>query len=164
MQNNADTDKIRVFKHICQEHQLKVTPQRFAIFRQLSGLNTHPSADAIYQIVKKRYPNISFDTVNRTLQTFAKIGIVDVVEIFGGPKRFDPNLNNHHHLHCTRCGKVFDFCSRAYDNLDIPDGIDEQFQVISKRVVLKGICKACLKINLSATKKNKPKPNERRKK
>jgi len=106
-------------------------------------LDTHPTADAIYQIVKKEYPHISFDTVNRTLLTFSEIGIVDVVEIFGGAKRFDPNVESHHHLHCTRCGKVFDFYNRAYDNLKVPKAVDAQFKVVSKRVVLKGVCKKC---------------------
>jgi len=145
MHKNSHADKADTFKQICQEHQLKITPQRFTIYQELLGLNTHPTADAIYQIVKKHHPNISFDTVNRTLLTFAKIGIVDVVEIFGGAKRFDPNVANHHHLHCTQCGKVLDFYNRAYDNLEVPESVDEQFRVTSKRVVLRGICKGCLK-------------------
>ncbi len=106
-------------------------------------MDTHPTADAIYQIVKGEYPNISFDTVNRTLLTFAEIGIVDIVEIFGGAKRFDSKVTTHHHLHCIRCGNVFDFYCRAYDNLKVPEEVCEQFQVVSKRVVLKGVCKTC---------------------
>jgi Fur family peroxide stress response transcriptional regulator len=145
MQKNGRADKTHAFLQICQEHHLKVTPQRVAIYQELLNSDTHPTADAIYQIVKKEYPNISFDTVNRTLLTFAEIGIVDVVEIFGGAKRFDPNVTNHHHLHCTQCGKIIDFQNRAYDNLKVPEGVHEQFQVISKRVVLKGICRACHK-------------------
>jgi Fur family peroxide stress response transcriptional regulator len=145
MQKNNRAEKNHKFLEICQEHHLKVTPQRVAIYQELLDLDTHPTADAIYQTVKKEHPNISFDTVNRTLLTFAKIGIVDVVEVFGGAKRFDPNVANHHHLHCTQCGKVLDFYNRAYDNLEVPEGVHEKFQVISKRVVLKGICKECLK-------------------
>ncbi len=143
MQKVARKDKIHEFVGFCQAHQLKVTPQRMAIFNQLLNLDSHPTADAVYQIVRKKYPNISFDTVNRTLLTFSKIDIVDVVEIFGGAKRFDPNLKNHHHLHCNQCGKVFDFYSRAYDNLKVPEELHAQFQVTSKRVVLKGLCNEC---------------------
>ena len=144
MHKNRQADISHRFLQICREHHLKVTPQRVAIYEELLNLDTHPTADAIYQIVKRQYPNISFDTVNRTLLTFARIGIVDTVEIFGGAKRFDPNVGNHHHVHCTQCGKILDFHSRAYDNLDVPEEIDERFQVVSKRVILKGICKECL--------------------
>jgi Fur family peroxide stress response transcriptional regulator len=145
MQKENRLNKFKAFLQTCHKHGLKITPQRVAIFQELLISTTHPTADAIYQIVKKEYPNISFDTVNRTLQTFAEIGIVDVVEIFGGAKRFDPNVTNHHHLHCTQCGKIIDFKNRSYDDLEVPEEVRENFKVISKRVVLKGICKTCLK-------------------
>ncbi len=143
MKQESAEDKTREFVDLCHEHGLKVTPQRVTIYREIITMDTHPTADAIYQIVKKEYPNISFDTVNRTLQTFADIGLVDVMEVFGGAKRFDPNVDDHHHLHCIRCGHVIDFFNRTYDELDVPEEIQEEFTVLGKRVVLKGICKAC---------------------
>ena len=145
MQKVEQPNKTNEFVQICQKHNLKVTPQRAAIYQKLLDSDTHPTADAIFQIVKREYPNISFDTVNRTLLTFANIGIVDIVETFGGAKRFDPNVANHHHLHCTQCGKIIDFQNQIYDNLKVPEGISDNFQVIRKRVVLKGLCKICLK-------------------
>jgi len=65
------------------------------------------------------------------------------MEVFGGAKRFDPNVGDHHHLHCIRCGHVIDFYNRTYDQLDVPEEIREEFTVLGKRVVLKGICRAC---------------------
>ena len=143
MQENNRADKISRFIEICHENNLKITPQRIAIYKGLLNLHTHPSVDDIFRIVKREYPNISFDTVNRTLLTFAEIGLVDVVEIFGGAKRFDPNVKNHHHLHCTKCGKILDVYSREFDDLKIPGEISAKFQIISKRVILKGICREC---------------------
>ena len=143
MQNPDRTDQIHAFRAICQAHQLKVTPQRYAIYTELLNLDTHPTADEIFQIIQRHYPNISFDTVHRTLMTFAQIGIVQVVETFGGAKRFDPNRSPHHHVHCTQCGKILDFRSRIFDQLKIPAGVRQQFHVINTRVVLKGICKTC---------------------
>ena len=145
MHKSTHEDKIQAFLNICRTHQLKITPQRVAIYRELLDLNIHPTADAVYQIVKNEYPNISFDTVNRTLVTLAVIGLVDVVETFGGAKRFDPNVADHHHLHCTRCGKIFDFHNQGYDNLEVPKDIQSRFQVASKRVVLRGICIGCVR-------------------
>ena len=143
MQTNHPTGKTQAFLEICRLHQLKVTPQRVAIYRELLNSDMHPTADAIFQTVKNEYPHISYDTVNRTLLTFAEIGVVDVAETFGGAKRFDPNVINHHHLHCTQCDKIIDFQNQAYDNLHVPVGVRKNFQIISKRVVLKGICKDC---------------------
>lgn len=143
MNNQEITEKITAFIERCRRHQLKITPQRVAIYRELLQSELHPSADALYQIVKREFPNISFDTVNRTLLTFANIGVASVVEIFGGAKRFDPNTTDHHHMHCIQCGKIADFHHSRFDNLDDPEDIPEDFRILDKRIVLKGICNDC---------------------
>jgi Fur family peroxide stress response transcriptional regulator len=81
--------------------------------------------------------------VSRTLLTFAEIGIVDLVEVYGGAKRFDPNVKSHHHLHCVSCGHIRDFQNDQFNNLDIPVEIRQQFTVLNSRVILKGICDKC---------------------
>ena len=143
MQNPHLNRYVEQFIETCRVHQLKITPQRVAIYRALIQSDQHPTADLMFRTVKEEFPNISFDTVNRTLLTFADIGVVDVVEVFGGPKRFDPDLGDHHHLHCVTCGKIIDFENERYSDLDVPEAIAGKFKVISKRVVLKGFCDAC---------------------
>jgi len=135
--------RVQEFIETCRHHRLKITPQRVAIYRALIQSDQHPTADLMFRTVQADFPSISFDTVNRTLLTFADIGLVDVVEVFGGPKRFDPDIDDHHHLHCIACGTIFDFENDAYTNLDVPETIAGKFKVISKRVVLKGLCAAC---------------------
>lgn len=135
--------RIADFIAACRQHQLKVTPQRVAVYRELIQSEQHPTADMMFQAVRNEYPNMSFDTVNRTLLTFAGVGLVDVVEVFGGPKRFDPNIEDHHHLHCMACGQIIDFDHDNYTHLEVPAEIARRFTVISKRVVLKGLCAAC---------------------
>ena len=143
MQGKEPNTLLQNFIEKCQVHNLKVTPQRVAIYRDLLNSTEHPTVDAMFQIVKKKFPNISFDTVSRTMLTFAEIGLVDLVEVYGGAKRFDPNVSNHHHLHCVSCGKIFDFHSDHYNNLEIPDDVRRAFTVLTSRVVLKGICEKC---------------------
>jgi len=140
-------EKIEDCIEIFHRHQLKITPQRVAIYRELLQSDTHPSADSLYQTVKKEYPNISFDTVNRTLLTFVSIGLATIVEIFGGPKRFDPTVTDHHHLHCIQCGKITDFHHSDFDCMDDPEDVPDNFRIIGKRIVLKGICNACSRKN-----------------
>jgi Fur family peroxide stress response transcriptional regulator len=143
MQGVSENMLLKNFVETCKTSNLKVTPQRIAIYRELLNSTEHPTVDAMFQSIQKQFPNISYDTVSRTMLTFAEIGIVDLVEVFGGAKRFDTNVTNHHHLHCVSCGKIFDFNSDHYNNLDIPDEIQQQFRVLSSRVVLKGICDQC---------------------
>ncbi|MCK5707633.1 MAG: transcriptional repressor [Candidatus Aureabacteria bacterium] len=128
----------------CKKHKLRVTPQRVAIYQALRQDRTHPTADAVYQNVKAECSNISLDTVNRTLIKFAEIGFIDTVACSGQGKKYDPNNKLHHHLKCIKCGKIIDFYNKKYDKLNVPENIEEGFTVISKKVVLTGICKKCL--------------------
>jgi Fur family peroxide stress response transcriptional regulator len=83
--------------------------------------------------------------VNRTLLTFADVGLVDIVKGQSGPRRFDPNTNSHHHIYCVNCGEIIDFTNKDYDDLKIPKDILQDYDIVSKRVVLKGVCKKCKK-------------------
>lgn len=145
MQRKTSKDLHKFFTDKCKQHNLKVTPQRMAIYTELIKLKNHPSAEAMFQKVRRQFRNISFDTVNRTLFTFSEIGLVDIVEGHGRPRRFDPDMNMHHHFHCIKCGNITDFRNDAYDNLEIPENIEQKFMVIRKRVVLKGSCDKCSK-------------------
>ena len=145
MQGRGKHTRLNNFAETCKARHLKVTPQRMAIYRELLGSTKHPTVDDMFQIIKREFPNISYDTVSRTMLTFAEIGIVELVEVYGGAKRFDPNVTEHHHLHCVSCGKILDFHSDQYKNLGIPDEVRQNFRVLSTRVVLKGICEQCSK-------------------
>ncbi|UCE42398.1 MAG: transcriptional repressor [Candidatus Aminicenantes bacterium] len=145
MQKQSVSDCLDPFIELCKKFDLKITPQRCAIYKELTQAKNHPTADEMFTIVKKEFPNISYDTVNRTLLTFAEIGLVDVILTKGGPRRFDPDMENHHHFHCIHCGKIVDFYSDEFDNLGIPDHIQDDFTVYTKRVVLNGVCQKCRK-------------------
>lgn len=134
-----------LFRHKCKEHNLRITPQRSAIYKELIKSKDHPSASTIFNQVREIFPDISFDTVNRTLLTFAEIGIVSTVEGYGEPKRFDPNTELHHHFRCIKCNKIIDFQHKFFDKIKIPQDIKKQFTVLSKRVLLEGICDKCVK-------------------
>ena len=132
-----------LFSWTSKQYGLKITPQRTAIVQELLKAKDHPTADDIYQRIVKKMPNISFDTVNRTLLTFSKIGITKVVEGYGQAKRYDPDLGIHHHFRCIRCGRIIDFHNRDYDNIAVPAEISKRFTVTSKKVVLEGLCGKC---------------------
>jgi Fur family peroxide stress response transcriptional regulator len=137
------SELLDIFYRRSKEHGLKITPQRSAIYKELLRAKDHPTADDIYKRIVKRIPNISFDTVNRTLLTFSKIGITDVVEGYGQPKRYDPDMEIHHHFRCIQCNSIIDFHNKEFDNITVPEEINKQFTVINKKVVLEGLCSKC---------------------
>lgn len=127
----------------CRRDGLKVTPQRIAIYAALLEMKDHPSADFVYRKMSALHPTISFDTVNRTLQTFAEIGVIDIVESYSGARRFDTDTTPHHHLHCVRCGGISDFHDTELDAVRVPDSIASTHKVLGKRLVVSCICQEC---------------------
>ena len=132
-----------LFRQKCKEYNLKTTPQRVVIYNEIRNSKEHPCTDNMFKKVRRIFPDISFDTVNRTLLTFTEIGILNVVEGHGGPKRFDPDLNNHHHFWCIRCNNIIDLYNKSYDNMKIVKGVQKGFTVLRKKVILEGICNKC---------------------
>jgi len=135
--------KILWFEGQCRKFGLKVTPQRIAIYRELLQTDEHPSAEMLYEKVKKIFPSISLDTVNRTLLTLNEIGAAFTVEGSGDAKRFDGGLNEHQHFKCVKCKRIIDFHHKPYDNIRLPAEISKKFTVLRKTVYLEGVCDLC---------------------
>ena len=145
---------LEAFRRKAKEAGLKITPQRAMIFQELLKAKDHPAAEDIYKRIVKRIPNISFDTVNRTLATFSRIGLSKVVEGYGRAKRYDPDTGAHHHFHCVRCGRIVDFHNTDCDAISVPEEIRKRFTVTGKKVVLEGLCGACEKDRISLDNSN----------
>ncbi|MHC4062033.1 MAG: Fur family transcriptional regulator [Planctomycetota bacterium] len=139
--------KLDAFRQKCRRAGLKITPQRIEVYKALIQTKEHPSAEMAFRNVRKVLPNISLDTVNRTLLTLNDIGAAFVVEGTGDAKRFDANLENHQHFKCIRCKKIFDFYHEPFDKIEVPASIKRKFTVLRKTVYLEGICSICKKAN-----------------
>ncbi|MDI6714042.1 MAG: Fur family transcriptional regulator [Thermodesulfovibrio sp.] len=131
------------FYNICEKNKIKITPQRIEIFKELIKNNDHPSVTKIYQRVKKKYPNISFDTVNRTLQKFVEIGIARVVEDFEDFRRYDGFIENHHHFHCIKCHRIIDIYDEKFKEVEIPKTLRDRFNILESKIVFTGLCEKC---------------------
>jgi len=134
---------VKAFYEKCRALGLKVTPQRMAVYRALVESKEHPSADMVYRKVKKILPNISLDTVNRTLLKLDEIDAAFIVEGSGDVKRFDANHDNHQHFKCVKCRKIIDFHHKGFDNIKVPPSIAKRFTVLRKAVYLEGLCEKC---------------------
>jgi Fur family peroxide stress response transcriptional regulator len=135
--------KISRFTNLCRKNGLRITPQRIEIYKQLINTDEHPSAEILYEKVRKTFPNISFDTVNRTLLTLSRIGAASVVVGSGDVRRFDGGTDKHQHFKCIKCKRIVDFQHKPFDNIKLPSNITSKFTVLRKTVYLEGICDLC---------------------
>jgi Fe2+ or Zn2+ uptake regulation protein len=124
-------------------HGRKITAQRQCIFRALDGDVTHPSAERVYEKVRRDMPSVSLKTVYQTLNDLADLGAITILDLGTGSARFDPNVEtSHHHLVCRSCGKVRDLAAE-FPGLSVSRRAAQGFAVDSAEVVFRGLCDEC---------------------
>jgi len=119
------------------------TRQRKLILEELQKLQSHPTAPALYEIVRRRLPKISLGTVYRNLELLAEAGTIRALESCSSEKRFDGNIAPHEHVRCIRCGRVDDLFDLP---LDLSGGMANDcrgYRIVGYRLELLGICPAC---------------------
>lgn len=122
------------------------TKQRQIIMDELMKLKTHPTADELYKIVRKKIPRISLATVYRNLELLAATGSVQKLCIGASQMRFDGNIENHPHARCMKCGCVRDIMSEPPVEVtgQIPTELDD-FLIMDYRINFMGVCPTCQK-------------------
>jgi len=136
-------EKLDYFRQVCKSRRLSLTPQRVAIYKTLIACDDHPRAEDIFNLVRASFPDISMDTVYRTLTKFTEIGLATLVEGCGPARRYDPITEPHHHFRCRRCNVIIDFHDARFDVLQPPESITEKYAVSSVKVTLEGVCDKC---------------------
>ena len=128
----------------CRSAGLKATPQRLAVYEALIARIDHPSPEDIYRAVRKRLPTLSLATVYNTLDALASHGLASEVALLHESKRYDANLNPHHHLICTSCQAIVDIHNEKFDALELPKGLVD-FVPEKVSVQILGLCTRCAK-------------------
>ncbi len=126
-----------------KEKSLRMTRQRKVILEELRKLNTHPSADEIYEVVRHRLPRISLGTVYRNLEVLSELGEIQKLELSGLLKRFDWDTKKHYHIRCVRCSRVDDAPIAPLNQLDNELYGATVFEIIGHNLEFTGLCPEC---------------------
>jgi Fur family transcriptional regulator, peroxide stress response regulator len=121
----------------------RTTKQREAIMNFLVNNRTHPTADVIYESVKKEIPNISIATIYRNLRVLKENGQVAEVSIKGDLGRFEAKQGNHYHFYCEKCGKVMDIDEPVDEKLNERVTGSTGLKISSHQIEFHGLCKDC---------------------
>jgi len=120
---------------------IRPSVQRIAIMRYLLKNRTHPTADEVFEALKKQIPTLSKTTVYNTLKLFVENGAAIYVGIDEKNARFDGFVEPHAHFRCKICGQIIDIPMNT-DNLlpkDFNGHVEETY------FYLKGTCEKCSK-------------------
>ncbi|HUT54696.1 MAG TPA: transcriptional repressor [bacterium] len=120
------------------------TRQREAVLAELRKAKDHPTADQLYERVRKAIPRISLGTVYRNLELLAAVGAIRVVGSPGG-RRYDGEMASHHHVRCTGCGRLDDVHMDV--GLEMPRSarFSHNYELTGYQVEFLGLCPACVK-------------------
>ena len=119
---------------------LRLTPQRAKVYSVLVQERDHPTAEQVFIRAKQVMPEISLATVYNCLEALVRCGVVREVTVDRGATRFCPNMEDHGHFICSKCGQVFDVAaSRGQPRFQIPPG----FKLLSSEISLRGYCPTC---------------------
>jgi len=123
----------------------RMTNQRQVILEEIQKVSTHPTADEVYEIVRRRLPRISLGTVYRNLEILSACGLIQNIGPISSQMRFDGITKKHYHLRCIYCGSVEDAPIDPMENLENAICEKSDYSIIGHKLEFIGICPKCRK-------------------
>lgn len=122
---------------------MRLTTQRQIILEELGKVTSHPTANEVYDMVRKRLPRIGLGTVYRNLELLAESGVILKLEVGGTQKRFDATVAPHYHIRCSTCGKVDDIDIPVQEHINMAANEASSYQILGHHIEFSGICHSC---------------------
>jgi Fur family ferric uptake transcriptional regulator len=120
-----------------------MTRQRMIILEALQSVASHPTANEIFELARRKLPSISLGTVYRNLDILAEGGKILCLNRAGAQKRFDGAVRRHHHVRCTACGRVSDIFDPPEVHTPLPEKPVPGFSIHGVEVEYLGLCLEC---------------------
>jgi Fur family transcriptional regulator, ferric uptake regulator len=124
---------------------MRLTTQRQVILEELNKVKSHPTANEVYDMVRKRLPRIGLGTVYRNLELMADSGVILKIEVGGTQKRFDATTESHYHVRCTECDRVNDIDIPVQQDINAFASQASKYEILGHHIEFSGVCEHCQK-------------------
>lgn len=144
MRSGLDKAQERLVGEKLAHRGLRMTPQRQQVYRVLAEKRDHPTADEVFLRVKRRMPEISLATVYNCLDVLVQAGVARQISVDRSASRYCPNMGDHCHFVCDRCGNVFDIGvngEKPGSWVRVPQG----FRARRFDLSIRGLCPDCFR-------------------
>lgn len=121
----------------------KFSRQREAILRYLKSTTSHPTAELVYNEVRKSYPQVSLGTVYRNLNLLSENGSILRLQCGDGSEHFDATTASHPHLFCRECHSLIDLPGAVKPDLLSDIAADYRGRLESYSLMCFGLCEHC---------------------
>lgn len=119
------------------------TFQKTAVYEMLQNMHDHPTADRVYERVRREYPSISRSTVYRILNQLSERGEIYKVVMPAAADRFDYHKEPHYHIYCPVCKEVYDIGLKRMEDIEKEAEQVSDFKILSHSIIFEGICPHC---------------------
>jgi Fur family transcriptional regulator, ferric uptake regulator len=122
----------------------RVTRQRLLVANALAVAGRQLTAEQLYRSLRRQVPGIGRATVFRTLETLVDAGVARRLELDGHVYAYVACLpEHHHHLACTRCGRVEEIDEAYVTPIAQRLAADLGFEIDDARLDFYGRCATC---------------------
>ena len=143
------TQALALWRDYCRQKQMRYTPEREAIIREICGSDRHFTVEDLIARIRTRYPKakIAKTSVYRSLPFFLDCGLLRESITGTGCVIYEHALGHrdHGHLRCIRCGKITEFYSPSLLAAQQRVCRREKFKAVRRINVVHGYCCNCRK-------------------
>jgi Fur family ferric uptake transcriptional regulator len=132
---------------VLRQRGYRLTPQRRAVLKVIALSSDHLTPAAMHERVRREHPGIGLVTIYRTLAVLAELRLICEVHAGGSCRSYlmRKPVGHHHHLICSRCGRVVDFSDCDLSGLERRLAQENGFKIEGHLLEFLGLCPACQK-------------------
>ena len=134
-----------IFRQHLRNNGLLCSEQREQILATFLKTEKHLTINDLYDLIRKRHPQIGLATVYRTMKIICDAGLARETDFGDSTRRFEHKYKHQHHDHlvCLKCGRIIEVMSPAIEKLQTSLAKKHKFTAAKHRMEIFGICRTC---------------------
>lgn len=134
-----------VFQSYLKKRNLKLTPERLTVLREVFQHHEHLDADALQYRLRSKDSKVSRATIYRTLELLVDSGLIRKESLGGSTAHYEHSYGARHHDHliCLSCKQIIEFVNDKIEALQDKVCRDHGFAAVRHSMQIFGYCSKC---------------------